>query len=109
MNPVSAVKIVDKGSNAIYSEKYNSTGTFTYVTYKINSKHFKTYGVVYIKGEKLGKLQFDLKKVSSKKIKLTTYATANGQTYRDSAYEKTKMSVSTYYFTYMKDMLSSFS
>ena len=106
-SPASAAKVVDKNTHTVYSYKYNCYGSMTYVTYKLSNKHYRTYTTVKYTNGKHGKVQFDITKVSSNKIKITGKVRADWGKSTTSYPVRTSYSVYKYYIKQFKPMLRS--
>lgn len=107
LGPASAAKVVDKKTQTVYSSDFGCCGSMSFTTYKINSNYIKIYITTKYTNGKFCKMTMDIKKVSSKKIKVTeTYSSAWGSgkyTYT----LKTKWSVSKYYNVFRYVLINS--
>lgn len=106
-SPASAATLVDKNTHNVYSAKFHCYGSMTYTTYKISASHYRTYVYVKYKNGKDGKLQIDLTKPSSNKIKMTVLQRTDWGNSYNTKYFYTSWSVYKFYFSYFKYALRS--
>lgn len=92
MGPVSATKLIDKGSNTVYSPKYDAYGDATWKAYEKNKYYVTVYTYAYYPTvSQTYKSKIIIKNVKHSrysKLKFTSYINHNGKTTKSVKYYK---------------------
>jgi flagellar biosynthesis protein FliP len=78
MGPVSASKLIDHGHKTVYDKDFDSSGTYTWKTYKISKYYIKIYQTENLKNGVKLKIITTITNIKPHKIKMTIVATMNG-------------------------------
>lgn len=105
--PVSALKLVDKGTKFISSEQFGDM-KISWKTYKFNRNYLKIYSTTYIKNPDTGRYVVSwhhfitLSKVSRKRIKIKDWTDSELAPATIISYDRTRLSAYRYYWSFYR-------
>ncbi|MDI6723189.1 MAG: hypothetical protein QMD61_00930 [Methanobacterium sp.] len=108
--PVSALKLVDKGTKFISSEQFGDM-KISWKTYKFNRNYLKIYSTTYIKNPDTGRYVVSwhhvitLSKVSRKRIKIKDWTDSELAPGTIISYDRTRLSAYRYYWSFYRSQI----